>query len=139
MDPAALAGGPNLKAVFVAVLLMQLTGFAFYAPKAMAALWLKAWKLDPKKVKRKDPVPFVVSLLSSSLAAMTLDFFMRHLGWTGLGGGLRLALYVWLAFSAGGLAMHYRFAQVSGRALLLDAAHDLAHLCVAAAVLGLWR
>ena len=139
MDLSALAGGPNLKAVFVAVLLMQATGFVFYAPKAMAAIWLKAWKLDPKKINSKDPVPFAVSLLHSALVAMTMDFFMRHLGWTSITGGLRLALYLWLAFGVSNLAVHYKFAQVGTRALLLDAGHDLAHLCVAAIVLGLWR
>lgn len=139
MDLAALAGGPDLKAVFAAVVLMQAVGFLFYAPQTLGGAWMKAWKLKPKQVNSKDPVPFVFSVLHSALAAMTMDFFMRHLGWTSLGGGLRLALYLWLAFGLGTLAVHYRFAQVSRRALLIDAAHDLAHLCAAAVVLGLWR
>jgi hypothetical protein len=134
-----LAGQPDLKAVFAAVLVMQALGFLFYAPQTLGRAWMQAWKLKPSKVNAKDPVPFVLSIVQAAVAAMSLDYLMRHLGWTSVGGGLRLGLYIWTGFTLGTLATHYRFARVSTQAFLMDAGFELAQLSAAGLILGAWR
>lgn len=131
--------GPNLLAIFFTVLALQALGFLFYAPQTLGKRWAKAWGLNLRKLNAKDPVPFVIAVLHAAVLAVTLDFLMRRLGWTSVGGGLRLALYVWLAFTLGSLAQHYRFAQVRTQALAIDAGHDLAQLLLAGLILGAWR
>ncbi len=139
MDPLTLAQGPHLAAIFTAILAEQLIGFAYYHPKTLSPAWLKAWKLNAKKIDRRDPVPFALSVLKSAFAAMTLDYLIRHLGWSGAMGGLRAALYVFLGFSALSLATHYRFAQVSAKAALIDLGYGLLALCSSGLILGAWR
>lgn len=139
MPISALAGQPNLKAVFVAILVMQGLGFAYFAPQVLGGAWRKAWKLKPGQVKPTDPVPFALSLLQAALTAMSLEYLLRHLGWSGPLGGLRLGLYVWTGFTAGSLAAHYRFARVSFRALAIDAGFELLQLSAAGLILGAWR
>lgn len=139
MDPQALPASPNLLAIFSAVIAQQAIGYLVYGPKAMALAWTKAWNLDPKKIDRKDPAPFVLSVVKSAVLAMTLDYLIRHLGWTSALGGLRAALYIWIGFIALGTATHYRFAQISTMALLIDLGHDLAAFGAVGLILGAWR
>ena len=139
MNPLPPLNGPNLPAIFLAVLAMQALAFLFYAPGFLGGAWLRAWGLAKKKVNSRDPVPFVLSVTQAAVAAMSLDYLLRHLGWPGVLGGLRLALYVWLGFLSLSLAVHYRYAKVSSRALLIDAGFELAQLCVAGLIVGAWR
>lgn len=138
MDLAPLSG-PHLPAIFAAILAEQLLGVLWYHPRTFSPAWLKAWKLDVRKIDKRDPVPFAVSVVKSAFAVMTLDYLMRHLGWTGALGGLRAALYVFTGFTALNLATHYRFAQVSFKALALDLGYDLAALSASGLILGAWR
>lgn len=127
---------PHHLAVFLAVIASQALGFLWYGV-IFHKSWLKAWNLKVKNIKKKDPSPFIMSIIASFLFAYTADYLMRHLGWAGAGGGLRAALYLFIGAQAMFLATHYYFAQVGKKALILDLGSGILTALGMGLVLGL--
>lgn len=143
-------GHVNYIAILTAAIAGMAIGFVWFSPALFGNLWMRiigADKLTREELGRRQQevkpyfaVMFIGTLISSAVLAKLIT-------WTGaislLGGGLRVAVWVWIGF-----ALPYALGEAifGGRdkdllwpTFFVQAGHRLVALLVMGAILGVWR
>lgn len=134
----------NLLAVFVAAVVNMIIGALWYSPLLFGKLWMRLSGINTKKInamKKEGKVSksYFWAFVATLVTSYVLAHFVRYVTATTFADGAQLALWTWLGFMAPLLLNDVLWGGKSFKLFLLNAAHHLVALVVAAGILAVWR
>lgn len=133
--------GLNIIAAVVATIALYLVGFVFYGV-LFAEQWMALWDFSEAHIAYAESVAgpamgigFLVSLATGVFIGLAVERFAGP----GIGGAVRLAVFLWAGFALTSLAYDHVYALQPVMLLVIDATHLLVGYIVAAVVYSLMR
>lgn len=125
---------------WIALIAAFVAGYAFSAVYyiSLAKPWMAAIGKTEEEVKAgAGPLPYVVAIAGQLIIAYVLMHLMLSLNMVSLGGGVVLAITLWIGFVMTTMAINHRFQGASWSHTMIDGAHWLAILVIQGIVIAL--
>ncbi|MBT5571211.1 MAG: DUF1761 domain-containing protein [Alphaproteobacteria bacterium] len=125
---------------WIALIAAFVASYAFSAAYyiTLSKPWMAAiGKTEAEVQAGAGPVAYVVAILGQLIIAYVLMNLMISLGMVSLGGGVTLAVTLWIGFVATTMLINHRFQGASWSHSIIDGAHWLAILLIQGIVIGL--
>lgn len=125
---------------WIALIAAFVAGYAFSAVYyiTLAKPWMAAIGKTEAEVRAgAGPLPYVVAVAGHLIIAYVLMHLMLSLNMMSLGGGVVLAITLWIGFVMTTMTINHRFQGASGPHTLIDGAHWLAVLVIQGIVIAL--
>ena len=123
-------------AIAAAALAAWIFGAVWYG--LVASRWMAASGLTEETIRRSDPVPYAVSLLSALVVAGMTAHIMGSSGVHGAAGGLVTGLGLGAFVALPWLATNVMFGQRDRALIWLDGGYVVGGSAIIGLVLGLW-
>lgn len=122
----------------LAVIVAAIASYAFGAIwyMSLANPWMEAAGVDPELVERKDPKPFVISILCSFIVAGMMRHMFVMAGISGINGGLLAGFGLGAFIAMPWIFTNYAFAFRPLRLMLIDGGYALIGCSIMGLVLG---
>lgn len=133
----------NLLAVLVAAVASMVISALWYSPLLFGKLWMRLSGIDMKKIskmKKKGKVgrSYFWAFIATLLTSYVLAHFVRYVTASTFADGAQLAFWLWLGFVAPLLLGSVLWKGEPFKLFVLNAAHHLIALVVAAGILAIW-
>lgn len=129
----------NWLAILVAVIANMVVGAVWYGP-FFGQRWMNELGLSMEDIQGGQTwQPYLIAILNSVLMAFVMANVITWTGVTGIGGGLLLALVMWIGFNGFAFATNHAFEGRSLQLWFINSGTYLAGLLVMGAILALWQ
>jgi len=128
----------NWLAILVSVVANMIIGAVWYG--VFAQPWMDGIGKTREDIEANQSfVPYLIAILNSFLMAFVLANVLVWTGVTGIGGGLLVALLMWLGFNGFSFASNHAFEGRSFKLWLINSGTYLVGLLVMGLILSVWR
>ena len=124
---------------FIAVAVAAVAGFAFGAVyyTALGKQWMDATGLAESDLKKRSPVPFIVSFVGLLVMGCVLSWYFAQLGDSmSAAYAIRSSLILWFGLVVTSTATNYAFQQAKPRLTVLDSLHWLGVIVIQGLVIN---
>lgn len=133
----------NLLAVLVAAVASMIIGGLWYSPLLFGKQWMKLSGMSKQKIKKaktngKVGRSYFISFLMTLVACYVLAHFVIYVTASTFADGAQLAFWAWLGFEVPLALNETLWGGKSFKLFVLNAAHHLVALVVAAGILATW-
>jgi|SRR2546429_5777822 len=129
--------GVNYLAVVAAALAVMVVGYIWYNPKVFGNVWSKLTGRDMSKMSNPG-VSYGLTMLGNLVLCWVLAEVLKFSGANTVPGALKIAGLMWLGFAATTGGINAIFSGKKRDLYLIEQAHHLVAMLVAAVVLTLW-
>lgn len=129
----------HITTILIAATITILVGAFWYHPSLFGKQWLELVGRKPKDWRQNILSGSTVAAIGALVMAYVLAHFVVYTGSTTLGDGVRLGLWVWLAFVATTSAISTIFAGRPHKLWLIDSGYFLVAIVLNSIVLSVWR
>jgi hypothetical protein len=134
-----ISGRVNHLAIVTLVILHQVLGFFWYSPLVFGGRWLAYIGKTPEELNPANPVPYIVSLLSSIVLCYTVAILFRMLQVETVLKGIVVAVGLWFSFLFLNTATYASFAGEPSGLVFITTGNVLAQFILTGAVLAGWK
>ncbi len=126
---------------YLAIVIAAVAGFAWGSVYyiSLSKQWLAAVGLTKEEVAgKRSPTPFIILIVALLLMGWVLAGSIGHLGMGQVKAknGIISALFIWVGFVVGPIAVNYAFARRKPSLSVIDGIHWLGVLVIQGAIIG---
>ncbi len=134
-----MKGKINHWAVWLLVILVQVTGFLWYSPWLFGNLWMTLQGKTAADSTSASPIPYLISILGAIAAVYFIAWFILKLALNSLGKTLKMILLLWLCICFFQFATFVAFHGFALGVILIDMGKSLVDFVLIGVVLTLWQ
>jgi hypothetical protein len=133
----------NIWAVLLATASSMVVGSIWYAKPVFGNIWMKAAKVDPKKMDAGAPKAIILTVIMSFVTAYVIAHVAflsnKFFGHSFLQDAVTTAFWLWLGMTGARLIVHDLFEHRPKALTLLNVFHELVTIMIMGLVIGLLK